>query len=250
MEKEKKDKKKKSWVWVTVLIVILLIAAIGGGFLAGATYVSSKTMENKSKSKEENTESAKSLEISTAVKEKLERFVSTGLYYDHAGNETYSNFIKGTKDLSKKVKLQMTYNATKKANDDIKLSEEEINKLTGVKPDENEEVTPMLKADFDKTYKELFNEDANYEFEEMTGCPAPMAINNETKTIYLFHRCGGTGADSVTSIITSYNSDTENYYVHSESVWKDLSVAQESSKTTKLLWTFDKDFNFVSVEVE
>lgn len=245
MEKEKKKTNKKSWVLVTVLIVILLIAAGWGGFLAGASYVSEKSMEKKREVKEE-----KGLEMSIAVQEKLEKFVLTGLRYGVV-NSTYEHFAKGTTELPKKIKLQMAYNATEKGRQTV-LTEEESNELIGEKPGANEEVEIMGKKDFDNSYKLLFNEEINSKLDDVDGlgCPAILAENKEETLYYLFSRCGGIGSSTITSTVKSYDSDAEHYYVHSESLWEDLSVSQEPSKTTKLLWTFDKDFHFVSTEVE
>lgn len=256
---EKQKDKKKSWVLVTVLIVILLIAAVGGGFLVGANYVSSKTLAKKSEVKEENENVQETgLDISVKasdklVKERLEKFVLAGLDYNYANGGTYRHFANGTKSLSDEVKLKMTYFVTKTGNSQYTLTEEEINKLTGVKPSVDEPVMAMSKIEFDNNYKELFNEDApEFDSEKMQfcGCPAPMAFNPETKIMYLLSRCGGTGTDKITSTINSFDSDEKYIYVHTESRWEDLSVSEEPPKTTKLVWAFDKDLKFVRTKVE
>lgn len=50
---EKKKEKKSSVILVTILIIVLLVAAVLGGFLAGASYIASKSLEKKKEVKEE-----------------------------------------------------------------------------------------------------------------------------------------------------------------------------------------------------
>ncbi len=255
---EKKKDKKKSWVLVTVLIVALLIAAVGGGFLIGASYVTSKTMTKKSEVKEEQEEVVNGLAVSAKamdrlVKERLERFVLAGLDYNYANGGTYRHFANGTKSLSEEVKLKMTYSITKRMGGESPVSEDVINRLEGTKPDAEEPASAMEKALFDRNYKELFNEEApEFDAEKMmlSGCPAPMAYDKETGIMYLLNRCGGTGSDKITSTIKSFDSDEKYIYVHTESRWEDLSVSEEPPKTTKLLWTFDKELKFIRTKVE
>ena len=73
-----------------------------------------------------------------------------------------------------------------------------------------------------------------------------MAIDPKTNEMYLFHRCGGTGVLSYDMNVVSYDSDDENYYVEEKIVEENLAIKE--TKTTVLLWSFDKDFNFVKVE--
>lgn len=64
---EKKEKKKGSVILVTVLIIVLLVAAGLGGFLAGAGYIASKSIEKKKEVKEELKEEAVSEEKSNVL---------------------------------------------------------------------------------------------------------------------------------------------------------------------------------------
>ena len=241
---EKVEKNSKNVVWLTIVIIVLLVAAALGGYLVGASRIANEVVEQKENASEEQV-----LKVTNEVKDKIERFVEIGSYFDYSGNNTMEFFTKGTTDISKDIKLKMTRNAIYKDGSlkkDVVLSSEEASKLEGVKPENGEIVDTISKADFDKTYKGLFNEDAKYEFEELKniGCPAPMAINKSTEVYYLYHRCGGTGMISYEGKVVSIDSDKDYYYANQEII--ETNGQTNETKTINTVWKFDKDLNFVS----
>ena len=252
MEEEKKNEKKKSsGVLIILLVIILLFVAVLGGYWLGTTKVSKESKKQKNEEIEEVQEETKDLELTDDIKSRLEKFVLVGSNYDYSGNTTLDNFSEGTKEIPKKVKLRMARNSVYKYGEvktDVTISDDVVSKLTGVKPDNGEIVDIITKTSFEKAYKELFNENPEYTYDEISGCPAPLAIDESTGEMYLFHRCGGTGVITFNTKVVSYDADTEYYYVHTETEKKDLS----NNEVTKnlLVWKFDKDYKFVSTEKE
>lgn len=248
-----KESKKKSGI-VTVLIVIILVAAAGlGGYLLGTRQIEKETPSSKTtKNDKNNKEKVTQLEITDEVKTRLETFVTVAVAYRSTGM-TRDKFIKGTDSIDTQTKLEMT-NAAIYYNDKVTKNTiilgEEYQNISGVKPDQNEMVDTIKISDFDNTYKELFNEDPNYNIENLSliGCPAPVAWNREMGKLYLLDRCGGTTVITYENKITSYDSDTKYYYIHQDLHEKNMVSNEENS--TKLLWKFDKDLSFISNTVE
>lgn len=247
------EEKKKGNKGLIVVIVLLLLICCGlGGFI----FVNKDKIfaKDEEKAEKEEVKEKVNLELTDSIKEKLERFVLIGSNYDVGNtNTTLNHFIEGVTEIPKDVKLKMARNAVYKygnVKQNEVLSGVDATNISGVQPDNGEIIDIVTKDEFNKRYKELFGEDAIYELEDLkyAGCPAPLAINTSTGEMYLFHRCGGSGATSYDIKITSYDSDTEYYYVHEELVKTDLTTNQ--TENTKLLWTFDKDLKFIKTEKE
>ena len=233
------------------MVIFLVISAGLGGYILGTRQVDNKTPKITKTDQNDKTEE-KNLEITDEVKENLKTFISVAVAYRSTGM-TRDKFIKGTDAINTQTKLEMT-NATIYYNDKVTKNTtilgEEYQNISGVKPEVNETVDTIKITDFDNTYKELFKEEANYNFEDLAliGCPAPVAWNKEMGKLYLLHRCGGTTVIEYEDKITSYDSDTKYYYVHQDLYEKNLASNEENS--TKLLWKFDKELKFVSTTVE
>ena len=240
---EKIERNTKHIWWLTIVMVVLLVAAALGGYLAGASRIANEVVEQKEAVQEEK--STGPLELTDAVKTRLDKFVNVASKPNYTGGGTIDDFMGGLTSLTNEIKYKMTNVAVyqdNKVERDKSISTEEANRLTGLKPDANELVDKVKVADFDSTYKELFNENPSYTLDDLKGgCPSPAAMDTENKVLYYFHRCGGSGPEYNIKI-ASHDSDTDYYYVHEE-----ITV---SGTTTKLLWKFDKDFNFVSTSVE
>lgn len=239
-----KDKSKNGNGWIKAIIMLLVGIVVGlGAYYGYDNYLSKDTKVDKE-------EKSESLEINADVQKKLRNFVLTGLHFDNMGNSTYEYFLKGTTNLTKEIKLKMAFNNTPYDYDPgVTLSAADVKKYMQDESDSSEKVGIMQKKDFDKSYKELFNEDGDYTTDDVGGCPMP--VYDKTKDVfYLFNRCGGTGEDEYVSEVEYYDSDADKYYVHSITTWNDLSEKHRPSEDTKLLWTFDKDLKFVSTEKE
>ena len=248
VEELQEEKKKGNSGLIILVVLLFVVCAIMGAFI----FVNKDKLTTTTNTKEEKIEK---LETTSAVKEKLERFIIIASHFDGGNtNTTLDKFIDGATSISKEVKLKMARNAVYQYGNvyqNITITDEElINKLDGEKPDVGEIVDIIKKEEYDKRYKELFNEEAAYEFSELknTGCPAPMSINQETGEMYLYHRCGGTGILSYDMKVTNYDSDEKYYYATEEIV--ETNIATKETKKTILAWKFDKDYNFVEVETK
>lgn len=247
---------KKSNGGLVVVIVLLLLIVLGlGGFI----FVNKDKLFNSNKTtdsgNEEVVEKGKNLKLDTATKTKLERFVKAGTFTNPGGTNTIDYFKDGVTSITKMMKLKMafinSYLIDKKGQRGVTLTEEERNAISGIKPDANETVSVLDKKDLDNEYKTLFGENPEYTYEEISGfktlgCPAPLGWDATTGKLYLYSRCGGTSAHEYSSEITSYDSDTDYYYVHQVSKY----VNSEETIEYKLVWKFDKDLKFVSTEKE
>ena len=196
--------------------------------------------------------------IEKNVKERLSKFVSAASFYSDTGySSTAQNFINGTTSIDNDIKYKMTYNVIYKIDQDYKsdvvLTTEESNAMKRVFNDDiNGESLDIIKLSlFNKTYEELFNEKPSYTINNLTniGCPAPLGYNIELDRIYLFYRCDGNSYSEYDSFIASYDEDDKYYYVHQEGGFK--TQKEESDIIVyKILWKFDKKFNFVSTSKE
>lgn len=264
IENEKVKKDNKILLLVIVILTVIIVGLLGYIIGTGTTNKQKDNNELKEQindtKEEEKTESTENeevkinLEITDEIKKKLERFINIGSHIDYTGlNTTLSHFMNGTNTLPEKIKLKMTKNAVyedKLYVANTSVPEDVVPRLEGLKPAKNEIVDIIKVDDFNKIYKELFNKEPNYKIEDLSniGCPAPLSIDNESREMYLYHRCGGTGTKEYSNYITSYDSDTNYYYIHEEIVEKD--IATKESKTTKLIWKFDKNLTFISTEKE
>ncbi len=248
------EEKKKSNGGLIVLIIILLLICIGmGAFI----FVNKDKLFVKAtkdaKTEEKATKEVNTTEVTDEVKKKIERFIDIATTPD-VGYGTYNYFIEGANGLTDKTKYRMTntaiYQKDKKYTRNITLTDEEINGLTGTKPDKNEPIDIVMVSDFNEIYKELFNEEPQYEISDLkeSGCPTPWAINKEKTKLVYFHRCGGTYGSDFERNNKSIDTDENYYYVHQE--LSETPYGTNDTKKTNLLWKFDKDLNFVSTEKE
>ena len=244
------EEKKKSGFGTILIIIIVLAIGVGGGFYL-SRYLETESTGTSSKKTTDNNK-AENLELTAAVKSKLERFINVATTPNVAiSSEPLKSFLNGLTDLTKQIKLTMTTTAIyndKLVTSNVVASERIRNNIEGVKPEQNEEVDAISVAVYNNTYKELFGEEASYEFSELgsTGCPAPAGINNELQVMYLLHRCGGDSETTYERKITNYKSDAKYYYVNQTINEKNASGTTEY----KLTWKFDKDMKFVSATKE
>ena len=95
---EKVERNTKHIWWLTIVMVVLLVAAALGGYLVGASRIANEVVEQKENASEEQV-----LKVTNEVKDKIERFVEIGSYFDYSGNNTMEFFTKGTTDISKEI---------------------------------------------------------------------------------------------------------------------------------------------------
>lgn len=257
---------KKKNVFLIVIIVVLLLLCVGMG-----TFIfinkDKLLLKESPKTKEENP-----VVITDEIKSKLERFINAASHFNDDEIVTATYFNKGVTNISKQMKLKMVYNDVVDLNGkDLAGKYEEItdDELSGIQTSSSSGGTEMWKyvglpigsikiSDFDNIYKQFFNEEAKYTIDELIdlGCPFPVGINKEYDKIYLSDRCGGTvygdAAPAYSHTIVSYDVINNNYVV--EQIAKDKLMynngAVETLKTYNIVWTFDKNLNFISTEVK
>ena len=259
-EKQRYQRKSAGYVWwLTIVIILLLVAFFGLGYALGSTNIANDVIGKFDKSMGNDTEkdnTKQKLEVTTETKQKLEKFIKVATdqkEYNSAKYEVRDYFEKGVTGLTKKIKLEMTNLSlfeNQKVEKNVLLTAEEVEKLIGSKPNIaiKETVYRAKAADFISTYKELFKEDLDLNFDDLAGvgCPRLISIDNTKENIYYSSNCGGSTAGSWGDNIDSYDSDNEYYYVH-QTLTNTSNGAQE---TKKLVWKFDKDLKFVSTAVE
>lgn len=252
-------KKEKKNIGLIILVVILLVTCIGMGTFIFINRDKLTTKENTT-IEEKNTDKT-SNEVTNEEKAILERFIKAASIDDDIVSEivTAKYFNKGTTEITKEIKLKMAYNdiVNSDKKEEYVLTDEDITQMTTTIPKEQlggngvsyENVTVIKTSDFEQAYKDFFNEDAIYSLDDIKdlGCPAPWGINKGLGNIYLFHRCGGVSLETYITEIVSYEKDRDYYLVHQKGGW---STEDKTEKTTKILWKFNKDLNFVSTEIE
>ena len=196
--------------------------------------------------------------LENKVKKRIDKFISAASIYSDTGySSTAQAFYNGATTIDSDIKFKMTYNAIYKIDknykSDIVLTTEEGNAMDRVFNEDisGESLDIITISDFNKTYKELFNEKPNYTIDTIKniGCPSPLGYNKEYDRIYLFYRCNGNTYSEYDSVIISYDEDENYYYAHQEG---SLKIDKEESDIIvyKVLWKFDKDLNFVSTSRE
>ena len=257
--------------WLITMIVIFMLFTFGLGLFLGKELFSEKTNKkkndnNKDNEVNENVNVKKELNDSIAIS-KLEKFVKVASYNNAIGDGIEGKFMTGTSDLTKKDKLQLTYQSL--------ISISKIMRKIGSIPDKyknddhfdingTEEITIK---EFDDEYKLLFNENPNYNDVEIEGmgCPAFYKVDRELGKIFIGRECGGTGYPEVYYKIYKYEEDKNYYYVYqyvakedpvnntinkykSNEVVNVQSFDGNEDKFETVIWKFDKNYNFVSTE--
>ena len=246
------ENKQKNNAGLLIIIASLIVVCIG---LCGFIFMNRNNLFNTNKPKENKTEEKekKNLELTDDVKTKLNRFVEVGSEDSYGSVQTAPFFYNGKSEILESEKLIMAYvDAVKisKKTEYRVLTEEEIQNIDGLKPETNEKVTILKVSDFEQSYKDLFDEDGDYkklkDLGVKIGCPAPLGMDANAGNMYLYSRCGGTTNVKYSKEITSYDSDTEYYYVHQTMKYE----SQEETKEYKVVWKFDKNIKFISTEKE
>ena len=248
MEQELKLKKRGvSGVVVFLLIILFLAIGLGAGWYVGKNNLLPIGKEKEAEVEEEKEEKK---EVSDDIKEKLDSFIDVASYYNYSMAALPEQFYKGitASEITDSYKVTMTY---------VKLIELDKNyeQTTNIPQNvsdsvggaENESVKTVLITDFDKVYKNLFNETPQYNANSK-GCPYPTVVDQATGKIYLFSRCGGISGEIVNEVKNkTYAFDGEYYTVST-----DVSYYPKDGETStvKVTWKFDKDLNFVSTTAE
>lgn len=252
MEENQITEKKKSNVVLVIVIVLLLLMVFGlGGFIfinrdKLFNNNSNTPVEEKTK---DNTEKETNLAITSAVKERLNKFVDAGSEDDPSGsNVTATYFREGVSSISDETKAMMAFIGTK--TEWKRFTEAEGNSvgINGIGP--NGERIGILKiSDFNATYEEFFGSkpsDSIQLLRSIVTCPMRHIPSDNSSEIYLLARCGGTSYIKYSKEITSYDSDTEYYYVHQTMTY----TSPESTTEYKIVWKFDKNYMFINTTKE
>lgn len=252
-----KTKNKNGGYLVTILIVLLLGAFLGFGFAMGSSHVLIMATEKKSTTKAKTTDNERDpnggnvLEVTEQVKEELGRFIDVAT--TPSTTSTIDYFREGANGLTKDVKFKMnniSLYTDKLVIQNMMISPSENGHISGIQPDSGEIVDAIQVSVFNNHYKELFHEDPSYTLDDLksTGCPGPVALNDELQVLYFYHRCGGTSATTYERNVTSYNTDGDYYYATQEITENNMATGEIKKNTIK--WKFDKDLNFVSTTKE
>ena len=92
LEEKVEQNTKRIW-WLTIVMIVLLIAVGLGGYLIGASRIANDVVEQKENSRENS-----KLEITSSIRNKIEKFVNVGSHFDYTGaNNTMEYFTNGVK---------------------------------------------------------------------------------------------------------------------------------------------------------
>ena len=135
------EEKKKSGFGTILIIIIVLAIGVAGGFYLSRYLETESTGTSSKKTTDNNT--VENLELTAAVKSKLERFIDVATTPNVAiSSEPLKSFLNGLTDLTKEMKLTMTTSAVnneKLVATGVVVSERVRNSIEGVKPEQNEE---------------------------------------------------------------------------------------------------------------
>lgn len=252
MEENRIEKKSNTGLVVVIVILLLICLGLGGFVFVNKDKLFSSSASTKTQTVNEG-EINKKLEINDSVRLKLNRFVEAGSVDIYGSVQTAPIFYDGKTELTENEKLIIAYADVFTINRKIEnrvLTEKEIAGIDGLKPDNGEKVTILKISDYEKAYKDLFGENGDVKKAKdlgiKLGCPAPLGIDTKAGNMYLYSRCGGATDTKYSKEITSYDSDTEYYYVHQTMKYE----SPETTKEYKIVWKFDKNIKFVSAEKE
>lgn len=256
------EPKKKS---SAPLIILMFLIGIGLGFGAnyGMSYFNIGVDKKESSTTEDTTKTDK-LELTESAKAKMEMIVlnATRCAAGSANCDVTQKFFEDVSELDDNMKYTIVWNSIihysplagyidseiqEYSKLDTELTEEQFN-LLSKDGEGNYGLAFIKKSHFDNIYRQLFNEVPKYSIKDINniGCPSPVAIDETNDKIYYASECGGT-AYAVSGSIKSFDIDGDNYLVHSEIT---ESSADKEDVIYKVLWTFDKDLNFVSTVKE
>ena len=260
---EKKPKKKGSFTPL-ILLILALIIGFGGGYYLTVYVLNGDDEEEK---KQEVEEREKELTNEEAIA-KLNRFITVASYDDASGNGIFYYIAWGLKELSEEQKIKMTYISL------VKLDKKQV-PIT--------EVPAKYQADasmgylmelpielFNTEYENLFRVAPTYDIQTIgtVGCPAFYKIDSELGKMYLGTDCNEPAQSKYVTKIYKYTEDEEHYYVYqyigevdnkvsTRPVYKEIKTGRiinvsqfegNEYKFETLLWTFDKEYKFISTK--
>jgi len=238
------EESKKSNGGLVILIIILFIIIL---CLGGFIYLNKDKLFSGNEPDNQQVENSK-LKLTDAVKERLNRFVDAGSNDNRSGsNVTATYFRNGVSNISDEIKTTMAFIGTKSEWREFTQDEAKNVGIDGV-GFSGERIGVLKIIDFNSTYEEFFDNkpsDAIQLLRKIKTCPM-MVINDNSSEIYLLSRCGGTSDTEYSKQITSYDSDTEYYYVHQTMTY----TSPEFTTEYKIVWKFDKYFKFISTTKE
>lgn len=259
LEEKKERNTKKVWLLILVMVILLSIAALGGYFI-GKSKINNKE-QNQNEKETEDREEIKELKLTEESKKKMERFINSASYDDSITSSlsTAQYFNAGTSSITKEIKLKMAYNDVLifgQSEKDYELTQEEVNQMDSILKEKGqlqsgEIVTVIKTADFEKAYKDFFNENPDYNLSDIKdlGCPLPWGIDKNLGKIYLFSRCGGSGGKYYRNEIISYEVEKDNFIVKQKVELYDA-YGDKVENSFNLIWKFDSTINFVSTTKE
>ena len=252
VEVNNKEKGNKSWLMSLIFLIIGL--AVGVTF---SSYINSYGTSKSDKKEPAVKEDAK-LEVTSEVKDKLNLFINAASSGYGDRGKYMKTFVDGKDSFADSEKYLIVYNALYYKNfvtKDVVLSEQEIGSLKDGKMVEyfktyKDTALDTAKTEiFDSVYNYLFNTNDTKTYSNPSSelCPLQIGVNDEYGNIYFGKECGGIGGFTYEQSIKSIDIDGDNYLVHQEGTFISVPGGEEE---VKLLWTFDKDLNFVSTVKE
>ncbi len=263
----KQVKGKSLRIWLIVMIVIFMLFTFGLGlYLGKELYGKEETKKTSDKPVEQPTNVKKEVTDASA-KTRLEDFVKAASYDDPINNGFAKEFMNGKDSIEPKMKAAIAWNSLVMIKE---IPQVKVDPVPEKYKDDDHFISNMTEINitsYTNEYKRLFNDEPNYDLigEYSFGCPGPYKVDQELGKIYIGSDCGGTGNPKYYYKIFKYEEDNKNYYVYeyvgteipftntltkvkSGEVVNVSSFEGNEDKFETVVWTFDKNFNFISSE--
>ena len=268
----KQVKGKSLRIWLIVMIVIFMLFTFGLGlYLGKELYGKEETKKSTNKPVEqpevEQPENVKKEVTDASAKTRLEDFVKAASYDDLIGNGFAREFMTGKDSIDTKMRASIAWNSLVMIK---KIPQVKVDPVPDKYKDDIHFLSDMKEisiTSYTNEYKRLFNDDPNYDLigDYSFGCPGPYKVDQELGKIYIGVECGGTGNPEYYYKIFKYEEDNKNYYVYEYVGTKNPSTEKlvkvksneevnvtsfegNEDKFETVVWTFDKNFNFISSE--
>jgi hypothetical protein len=258
---DEKKSNSKIVILLIVLMIVLSLCTFGLGYLLGSGNKTSNSDDTVTDNKQDNP--------NVIDEDRLTKLVIAGIKTRNVGSLGESNsFLKGySKSLTVYDKIKIVLTQTITVDKNYKKVDDIPSNMKSEFDSGNYEYYEMKIDDFKNTYKYLFGEELNVDISEIHNksyissqtCPYVVSTDSGNNIIYLHNiksQCDN--LDKVDLKITSKNinisSDDNYYYVDQdvETFYPGTEQELERNITTnyKVKWKFDKNYNFISTEVE
>lgn len=261
---EKKSNKK-----IIIIIVLCVVIAIIIGIIV---YLLTRP-------KEVEEDKFKNVVRDTVKIEKLNGFVSTGIFNDYGNEGLAYDFAKGldklTNEQKNKFVLQYIVNiaaVTEKVTEETLAEKYKSDPVLG---DYSKNMSQVSSRTFEKEYEKFFGNKPEFtekDLQDAKICPSVYKYDSRVKRIYLSNECEKEGDTILYYKTYNYKNENDHYYVYqyiglkvnkkegeAKDTFKTVNSNQvidvedftgNESKFETLVWEFDENYNFIKTYID